>query len=722
MSFLIYSSVPRGLQTGFILIIFLFVGLPFAPAGPGYIPGEVLVTLSPAIHDGSAWFSGQGLSASGVFPEGRAAGWQAPRLYRVVLAGKESVPEAVVRLRRMPGVLSAQPNYLYHLCDIFSDDPQFSTQWALHNTGQSGGTVDADIDAPEAWETTTGAHEVIVAVIDTGMDYTHPDLLANLWTNPGESDPFDGIDNDLNGYVDDWRGWDFRDNDNDPWDDHSHGTHVSGTIGAVGNNGVGVSGVCWNVRLMPLDTFDASGDSTSADLVEAVNYAEHMGARIINASWGDQYDDPALKQAIDSFTSAGGLFVCAAGNEYGENNDWFTSFPANYDIDALISVGASTRNDYVAGFSSIGPNRVHLFAPGDSIYNTYPTNRGSYGTKSGTSMASPHVAGVAALLWAWEPSLTNLQVKYRILGGAQPGSAFALKALAAGRLNASTVFAVDSIAPAAVADLSVSRGLYDRLNLRFTAPGDDGDVGTARFLDIRYATGPISEANWEQAIRAYDEPAPAPAGTPQLCTLLRLDEGREYFIRMKVIDDAGNLSALSNEAVGQTEAPADLFRDDMEAGVGAWRVLAGSSWARTSLLAKSGSFSWTDSPAGHYVPGDNYLISPLINLAGAGQPVLRFWHRYDLQPASWTVYDYADVQACTDGVNWSAPLARYSDSADWWLLETIDLSPYRGQPTLWLRFHLHADGYENFDGWYIDDVRVLDLAPTTAVERWASYR
>ncbi len=689
-------------------------------AAEPYLSGEVLVELSREIEAPGAWFAAQGLSVRSESPA-RATGTR-PRPYRVLLSEGESVPAAVARLRFMPGIRNVQPNYIYHLLDTFPNDTQFAVQWALHNTGQSGGTVDADVDAPLAWDTTTGGSGVIVAVVDTGVDYNHPDLIGNLWTNSGETEPYNGVDDDLNGYIDDWRGWDFHDDDNDPWDDHSHGTHVSGIIGAVGNNSTGVSGVCWNVTIMPLDGFDTSGESISSDLIEAINYAEQMGARVINASWGDQYNDLALEAAIRSFTAAGGLFVCAAGNENGENNDWFTSFPANYDIDALLSVGSSTRDDLVAGHSSIGPNRVHLFAPGSSIYNTMPTSQGTYGTKNGTSMASPHVAGAAALLWAWDPGLSNLEVKYRILAGADAQSAFAGKALTGGRLNASAVFAVDDATPSAIDDLAIVGTSYDRLDLAFTVTGDDGAVGTARFLDIRYSTAPITEVNWETASRAYDEPEPAVAGTPQTHTLLRLDEGTQYYVRMKVIDDVGNLSALSNEAVGLTDAPVDLFRDDMESGVGAWRVLAGSSWERTTATSRSGTYSWTDSAGGLYAAGHNYLISPLINLSTASDPVLRFWHRYDIQMAGTTVFDYAEVQACTDGVNWSAPLVRYWDSADWWLQETVDLSRFKGRAAVWFRFHLYANPLDHYDGWYVDDVRILDLATPSGLETWNSYR
>ena len=683
-------------------------------ARDAYARGEVLVTLSPEVQQPAAWALAQKLSVLGDSIRSGKGTSRKRALLRVGTPPEETVVQAIARLKRQAGVIAVQPNYIYRLCETIPDDPSFSDQWALRNVGQSGGVVDADIDATNAWDMTTGSADVLVAVIDTGVDYNHADLSANLWTNALEN-PSDGVDNDSNGYIDDWRGWDFQNDDNDPWDDHSHGTHVSGIIGALGNNGTGVSGICWQVRLIPLDAFDASGESLSSDLIDAIDYARQRGAWIINASWGDQYDDPAMLIAIREFTAAGGLFVCAAGNEDGEDNDWFSSYPANFDVDALLSVAANRRDEQPANFSSIGANRVHLFAPGAAIYNTFP---GGYGNKSGTSMASPMVAGTAALLWAWDPSLSNLQVKYRIMAGADSIGAYAGKAVTGGRLNAAAIFGSDTVAPAPVSNLTVTETDYDRLNLIFTVSGDDGMTGTARFLDVRYSTVPITEANWESATRAYDEPAPAAGGTLRQMTLPRLEESTEYFVRMKVIDDGGNLSPLSNEAVGQMVEPTVLFSDDVESGIGGWTVGVDSRWARSTVLSKSGDYCWEDSPLGEYDPGGNDLISPPLDLSRARKPVLRFWHRYDIEPGG--LADYGEVQASTDGVNWT-PLARYWDGADWWLLETLDLAAYQGYSEVYLRFHFFANGLNYFDGWYVDDVRVLDVESTTGMNGWEVY-
>jgi len=706
-------------------------GVAVSALGTPYLPNEVLVTLSAKISKPSEWGRGKGLEVESFKPPFRGPQANRSGRLRLKITDGRPVQQHVAELQKHADVIQAQPNYIYQLFDITPNDPFFSQQWALRNTSQNGGVLGADIKAPQAWDFTTGSEDLVVAVIDTGIDYNHPDLVANLWTNPGEiAYPNDGVDNDGNGYVDDWRGWDFHDRDNNPWDDHSHGTHVSGILGAVGNNSTGVCGVAWRLKIIPLDAFSTDGTSYSSDLIEAIEYADRMGARIINASWGDQYDDPAMLIAIREFTAGGGLFVCAAGNEDGENNDWFTSYPANFDVDALISVGAGNKYESVSSFSSIGKNRVHLFAPGESIYSTLPGGFGNYGNKSGTSMASPLVVGTAALLWAYDPSLSNLEVKYRILGGTDFRLVYSGKCLSGGRLNASRVFGGDRTPPAAITDLTASGFQYDRLKLEFTATGDDGYTGNAMFYEIRYSYSPIHESNWESTFRAYDVPAPSAAGTRQSYTLLRLEDSKPHYIRMKVIDESGNISPLSNEVVRWTASVPVLFSDDMESGVGGWTTSlvspATQTWTLTSEKARSGTYSWTDSPLGVYGKGDVYLVSPPIDLSSAQAPVLRFWHRYDFEPLYFgQVQDYGAVQVSTDGQNWSEPVVKYWDGADWWMLETLDLSQWKGESSVHLRFQVHADAPVDeddlYEGWYIDDVRVVDIQYQAGVQYWQAY-
>ncbi|MGB3493119.1 MAG: S8 family peptidase [Elainellaceae cyanobacterium] len=313
----------------------------------------------------------------------------------------------------------------------FTADPDFSELWGLDNQGQTGGTVDADIDATEAWDISTG-QDVVVAVIDSGVDYTHPDLAQNMWVNTGET-PNNGIDDDGNGFVDDYYGYDFANDDSDPFDDDGHGTHVAGTIAAVGDNDIGVVGVAPNAKIMALKFLDASGFGETFDAIQAIEYAILMGADISNNSWGGSFYSAALEDAIAAANDAGQLFVTAAGNS-SSNNNIFPSYPANYDFDNVISVASTDANDELSWFSNVGSTSVDLAAPGSDIYSTIPG--GGYASFNGTSMASPHVAGVAALLLAQNPDLTASEIKQKILDSVDPLDALDGLTASGGRLNA----------------------------------------------------------------------------------------------------------------------------------------------------------------------------------------------------------------------------------------------------------------------------------------------
>ncbi len=335
------------------------------------------------------------------------------------------------RLRRLVEVEYAEPNYRRYI-NAEPNDPRYPEMYGLDNQGQTGGTLDADIDAPEAWDLEVGSRTVVVAVIDTGANRSHEDLLANMFVNPGEV-PGNNLDVDGNGFVDDISGWDFYENDNNPADTSficfGHGTHTAGTVGAVGNNGTGVTGVAPRVSIMALRAFGAFGafcTATDAALIDAISYAGQLGAAISSNSWGG---GPFSQAMMDAIAASRHLFVAAAGNN-GSNNDVVAFYPASYDLEHVVSIAATDQNDLRAGFSNFGAGTVELAAPGVNILSTL--NNGGYGLMSGTSMATPHVAGAAAVLLAAEPELTPHELRHRLMQGTDFKN---LPLITGGRLN-----------------------------------------------------------------------------------------------------------------------------------------------------------------------------------------------------------------------------------------------------------------------------------------------
>ena len=352
-----------------------------------------------------------------------------PGLSVVKLPAGLTVEKAVQKLSKASGILYAHPNYQVQAFSTFPNDPRFNELWGMHNTGQTGGTPGADIKAPEAWDIGTGSSDIVVAVIDTGVDYTHPDLAANMWHNPGEI-PGNGIDDDHNGFVDDVYGYDFVNNDGDPMDDHYHGTHCAGTIGGIGNNGIGVAGMCWNVKIMALKFLNSGGSGTTEDAIRAVEYSVLMGANLSSNSWGGGGYDQGLKDAIDAAGAAGMLFVAAAGNS-GSDNDISPHYPSSYDSPSIVAVMATDKYDAKSSFSCYGLTSVDIGAPGSDILSCQPG--GGYQLLSGTSMATPHVAGACALLWSLNPGLSNTEVKNILLRTVDP--TLSGMCVSGGRLN-----------------------------------------------------------------------------------------------------------------------------------------------------------------------------------------------------------------------------------------------------------------------------------------------
>ena len=315
------------------------------------------------------------------------------------------------------------------------NDPKFAEQWSLNNLGQDGGKERADIDALKAWLKTRGSSEIVVAVLDSGVDYTHPDLVENMWIRPDNVPQYK--DDELVA-ANDLHGFNAAENLSDPMDDNGHGTHCAGIIGAEGDNDEGIAGINWNVKIMPLKFMGRGGFGTTKDAIEAINYAidrkrNGVNVRVINASWGSTMYSKALEDTIRAAGEEGILFVAAAGNAT-TNNDKRPHYPSNYNLPNVISVAATDKNDQLTSFSNYGVKTVHIAAPGKDILSTWLND--DYREASGTSMAAPQIVGVAALILANEPKLSVEKLRERILKSVDKIDSLNGKVENGGRINA----------------------------------------------------------------------------------------------------------------------------------------------------------------------------------------------------------------------------------------------------------------------------------------------
>jgi subtilisin family serine protease len=351
----------------------------------------------------------------------------------------------VAQYSQLPEVEFAEPNYEINLeanegplVPVLPHDPQFNDQWALANSGQRGGKQGADISATLAWATTTGTDKVVVAVLDTGVDYTHEDLVENMWIRPATMAPYH--DDEL-GTIDDLNGFNAIDTAADPMDDNGHGTHCAGIIGAEGENNIGIAGVNWKVQIMPLKFLNAGGSGSTKDAIEAINYVINrkkagVNVRIISASWGSTMKSRALGDVIRKAYENDILFVAAAGNS-SVDNDRTPHYPSSYPN--VVSVAALDRNDQLASFSNFGVKSVMIGAPGVDILSTWLDNE--YEEKSGTSMATPVVSGVGALILSKHPETSAEDLSKRLMNSTDPIIALKGKTVTGGRINAAKAIA-----------------------------------------------------------------------------------------------------------------------------------------------------------------------------------------------------------------------------------------------------------------------------------------
>ncbi len=427
-------------------------------------------------------------------------------------AAFETTDSAVKSLATNDLVDVAEPNYIYRASRT-PDDPLLGNLWGLKNVGQADsashvGVAGIDIDAERAWDIETGSEKMVVAVIDTGVDFNHPDLKDNIWTNAAEANGKAGVDDDANGVIDDIHGFNAIDGTGNSMDDHGHGSHVSGTIGAKGNDGKGIVGVNWNTRIMGVKFLAADGSGSLENALKAIDYATKMGAKVMSNSWGGGGFSQTLMDAIKRSNDAGALFIAAAGND-SNDNDQNPTYPGSYDVPNMVAVAAVDNSGARADFSSYGHKSVHIGAPGVNIYSS---TGGAYQSWSGTSMATPHVSGVAALVWSHEPNMTALQVKERLLLTARPLASMKGKTSTGGLVNA-----------------------YNALT-NTTPPPDPNDPTNWQSKDAVYESANPYLPNTNTTTEVS-----APAGAKEFALYFERFDTEASYDNLKIYDAAGNL-------------------------------------------------------------------------------------------------------------------------------------------------------------------------------------
>jgi uncharacterized repeat protein (TIGR01451 family) len=693
---------------------------PAEPLAGDFIPGQLIIRFKPGVtpEEISDFYAEHGLAEKENLDLDPADNNEEMRLASIQLSISAQL---VTTLEDDPRVEYVEPNYLLHL-DKVPNDPDYSKLWNLNNSGQTGGTTDADVDAPETWDVTTGSNQVIIGVIDTGIDWKHEDLVANLWVNPGECPggkcEANSKDDDGNGYVDDFHGVNTINDTGDPMDDYGHGTHVAGTIGAVGNNGIGVVGVSWNVRIAACKFLSASGSGSVASAIKCFQYFHQLKNKYkqnivaTNNSWGGAISSDALRDAMAGPDQP--LHICAAGN----SDSGQPHFPAAYELPNILSVAATDHNDQYASFSNYGPDWVDMAAPGVDVLSTVPKgscgicNPTGYDTASGTSMATPHVAGAVALIYGLYSKLTPEQVKGRLLAALDPLSDRTKETATNGRLNLLNALENDPTPPAAPNNLAAAGVLLTKVNLTWTATGDDGTKGQANAYDLRYSTSPISSANWEQATPAQGEPSPQAPGTVEQFTVEGLEPGITYYFALRVLDNAGNLSEMSNVVIAKTSTGSIVFADDMESGPDKWTVAGNNSlWHLSQLRANSPTTAWyygKEDTRTYDTGGANNgtITTQAIDVTGTDDALLTFYEWSQVQSSA--RLDRTQVQISTDGQGWTTVFESHgTDGA--WVKQEVSLSDYlTATSTLYLRFWFDTvdETANNFEGWYVDDVEI----------------
>jgi subtilisin family serine protease len=646
---------------------------------PAHVEGELLVKLKPN-QDIDRFLSSRSLK-----------GVEALERFEMPAQMQEQFGGKLLRLKLPEGVTTAQgmavlehdsrlafvsPNEKRFACKT-SDDPMAGELWGMEKIGM-----------PQVWERTQGSHQgPIIAVLDTGCELTHPDLRDNLWTNTKEI-PANGIDDDGNGVIDDIHGYNASEQTGDPYDDYGHGTHCAGTIGAKGNNGQGVMGVNWDAQLMPVKMM-VKGEGSVADTVRAVIYATNNGAQITSNS----YTGPYSQAEFEVFQASPLLHICAAGNETKDNDvgqyypsEDYGSYPASYELANIISVASSDSNDRMSGFSNYGAKTVDLAAPGSKIVSTVPG--GGYEIKSGTSMATPHVAGVAGIIATLHPEATPAQIKDRLLNTVDVLPAFNGKVLTGGRLNAARATGESTQIPES-AKSTGSSARFNQAQLNWTSP-DGGPVKL--FSELRWTDADGRERSFRVPSKAGEMQAQIPLYPSPVARKLNLD-----LVQVDQWTTPSAATAVSVEVPAAWVAPLEWVGD--------------GKWGQVDVPGRGKV--WTDSPSGNYTNRENSSLTTKPFRLEGSKNELTFDARHRLEPMS----DNVNVEIREVGSDKWKSLQDYTSYSNW-KSERVDLSAYDGK-TVELRFHLTTDSVKSEDGIYLDRICVAG-EPTNRAEAGAA--
>lgn len=560
-----------------------------------------------------------------------------------VKTDEADMAQTLERLYLDERVETAFPNFRYETQGLPNDLQ--SDLWAL-----------PQISAPIAWQQSVGYRGPLIAVVDTGVDTQHPDLGANIWNNPNEV--ADGLDNDGNGVVDDIHGYNAVDHNSDLTDSNGHGTHVSGTIGAIGDNAEGVVGVNWQAQMMGVKIFGENGTTADA-AIKGLLYAENMGARLTTNSWGGGPYSSLLKEVLGS-TQA--FHIAAAGNR-GKNNDVKGFYPASHDVPNLLSVAATDQRDQLASFSNYGERTVDVAAPGVDIFSTLPD--GQYGALSGTSMATPHVTGAAALALSIYPDMNNEELKTRLTWGVDHTPNLLGKTVSAGRLNMAKVIEHDTVSPAKVRNFQARVSGDNKLSVTWTNTGDDHEQGDPSAFDLRVLPEG-QDFDFSQLPQLAFRPSLAGGGKLESHQISLMPSGKDRQLKLglSLQDNLANRSDLAETTLRVPGVPV-LFEDRADS------LQASGDWRRVEVPGRGQV--WTDTKDGTYERGERgELRSPKLTLKPGSQAKLHIELRHELEKFRDSIF----LEVSRDGEEWDR-LDKFTGEADW-NQQVYSLADYAG--------------------------------------------